>query len=142
MTVRAVLKTKGGEVYSLPPHATLQEVTEELTRRKVGALVILDGERLVGIVSERDIVRAVAKKGAQALDQPASSAMTAAVETCGLDDPIDDVMARMTGSRFRHMPVVEGGRLIGLVSIGDVVKRRISDALAERDEIKNYIHSI
>lgn len=142
MTVKAVLRTKGGEVFSMPPQATLQEVSEELSRRKVGAVVILDGEELVGILSERDIVRTIARKGARALELPATAAMTAKVETCRLDDKAVDVMARMSASRFRHMPVVEDGRLIGLVSIGDVVKRRIDEALQERDEIKAYIHSI
>lgn len=142
MTVRAVLREKGGEIFSMPPHATIQEVAEELTRRRVGAVVILDGERLVGILSERDIVRNVAKQGAKALEMSAASVMTAKVETCRLDDSIDDVMHRMTGSRFRHLPVVEDGRLVGLVSIGDVVKRRITEALRERDEVTAYIHSI
>jgi len=142
MTVRAVLRDKGDEIFSMPPTATVQQVAEELTRRRVGAVVILDGDRLVGILSERDIVRSIARRGEKALEMSAASVMTAEVETCRLDDPIDDVMHRMTGSRFRHMPVVEEGRLVGLVSIGDVVKRRIDEALRERDEVTAYIHSI
>jgi CBS domain-containing protein len=142
MTVRAVLREKGDAVFSMPPEASLQQVAEELARRRVGAVVVLDGDQLVGILSERDLVRVVARNGQKALDQPATAAMTAAVETCALDDPIDDVLARMTASRFRHMPVMEGSRLIGLVSIGDVVKRRIEEALRERDEVTEYIRSI
>lgn len=141
MTVKAILQEKGGDVFTMTPDATLAEVARELTARKIGAVVIMHGDTLAGILSERDVVRHIAAKGADALGATASSAMTQTVETCALDDLIDDVMARMTRSRFRHLPVVHEGRLAGLVSIGDVVKRRIEEAVRERDEIRDYILS-
>jgi len=141
MTVKAILKDKGNAVYTMPPSATLAEVARELATRRIGAVVIMEGERLAGIVSERDMVRALATDGAAALDAPASSAMTQAVQTCRLDDLIDEVMEKMTASRFRHMPVLEDGKLVGLVSIGDVVKQRIEEALRERDDMRAYILS-
>ncbi|WP_420393551.1 CBS domain-containing protein [Acuticoccus sp.] len=141
MTVNAILQSKGADVFTMGPHATLREVASELTRRKIGAVLILEDEELRGIISERDIVRGVAEKGADALAQSAASTMTRALETCGRHDAIDDVMHRMTVSRFRHMPVIEDGRLIGLVSIGDVVKRRIEDTVRESDDMRAYIHS-
>jgi CBS domain-containing protein len=142
MTVQQILKMKGNAVFTMAPTATLAEVARELHSRKIGAVVILDGERLAGILSERDIVRLVAERGAKALDVPASSAMTQRVETCGCDDLVDEVMARMTNSRFRHLPVVHEGRLVGLVSIGDVVKQRIDEAIREADSMRDYIHSM
>jgi CBS domain-containing protein len=142
MTVKAILRDKGGDVFKMAPGASLQEVAEELTRRRVGAVLICDDDRIVGILSERDIVRAIARLGPKALENSAASVMTAKVETCCLEDPIEDVMHRMTASRFRHMPVVEEGRLVGVVSIGDVVKRRIEQAVRERDELEAYIHSV
>ncbi|UOM33757.1 CBS domain-containing protein [Acuticoccus sp. I52.16.1] len=141
MTVKAILKEKGGDVFSMSPDTTLAAVAQELSSRKIGALLIMEGDRLAGILSERDIVRQIAATGAAALDAPAASVMTKSVETAALDDLIDDVMSRMTTSRFRHMPVVEGGRVVGLISIGDVVKRRIEAAVRERDEIRDYIMS-
>lgn len=139
MTVKSILREKGSAVHSLTADRTLQEVAGELSKKRIGAVVILDGEALVGIVSERDIVRAIGSYGAPALDKRVTDVMTRRVEVARLDDPIDSVMERMTSSRFRHMPIVENGRLIGLVSIGDVVKRRIDDAERERDEMREYI---
>lgn len=142
MTVKTILQAKGAEVFTMGPEASVEDVARELTRRRIGAVVIMDGTRLVGILSERDVVRLVASKGAAALGASASSLMTQRVETCMRDDLIDDVLARMTASRFRHMPVVEDGRLVGLVSIGDIVKARIDEAVRERDEMQAYIHSV
>lgn len=141
MTVKAILKEKGGDVFSMSPDTTLAEVARELSTRKIGALLIMDDGRLAGILSERDIVRQIAASGAEALQVPASSVMTQTVETAAPDDLIDDVMTRMTKSRFRHMPVVVDGKVVGLISIGDVVKRRIEAAVRERDEIRDYIMS-
>ncbi|RAH98719.1 inosine-5-monophosphate dehydrogenase [Acuticoccus sediminis] len=141
MTVKAILKEKGGDVFTMSPDATLVEVAQELSRRKIGALLIMDGDRLAGILSERDIVRQIARAGAAALSAPASSVMTQTVQTATMDDLIEDVMTRMTNSRFRHMPVVHEGKVAGLISIGDVVKRRIEQAVRERDEIRDYIMS-
>jgi len=141
MTVRSILNEKGGDVFTMAPDAALSEVVAELAKRKIGAVLIMDGDRLAGILSERDVVRVLAAQGAGALQATASTVMTSAVETCGMDDLIDDVMERMTRSRFRHMPVVDAGTLVGLVSIGDVVKRRIEEALRERDDMRAYIMS-
>lgn len=142
MTVQQILKMKGSAVFTMPTTATLASVAWELNSRKIGAVVILDREQIVGMLSERDIVRVIAERGAKALDVPASTAMTQRVEICGCDDLVDDLMARMTNSRFRHMPVVHEGKLVGLVSIGDVVKQRIDEAVREADHMRDYIHSM
>ncbi|MEM0908334.1 MAG: CBS domain-containing protein [Pseudomonadota bacterium] len=141
MTVKTILDEKGNAVFSMPPSATLAEVASELASKRIGALLIMEGETLSGILSERDVVRALAKDGAAALSAPTSHYMTQAVETCGIDDLIDDVMERMTAARFRHLPVVDDGKVIGLVSIGDVVKQRIEAAVRERDDMRAYILS-
>ncbi|ORE96520.1 hypothetical protein ATO13_06640 [Stappia sp. 22II-S9-Z10] len=104
-------------------------------------MLIMDGDQLVGILSERDIVRHIASAGAEALKVTASSVMTKSVQTASPDDLVDDVMQRMTSSRFRHMPVVESGKVAGLISIGDVVKVKIEQAIRERDQIRDYILS-
>ncbi|WP_108659345.1 CBS domain-containing protein [Acuticoccus kandeliae] len=142
MSVKTILRGKGGDLFTMPPHATLQTVAEELAKRRIGALLIMEGGHLAGILSERDLVRVIAREGPGVLSSPASSAMTAKVETCTIDDSIHDVMSRMTASRFRHMPVVEDGRLVGVISIGDVVKERIEEAERERDDMQAYIHSV
>ncbi|MBJ3776316.1 CBS domain-containing protein [Acuticoccus mangrovi] len=141
MSVKNILKQKGSDVFAMSPDSTLLEVANELTERRIGAVVIMDGDRLAGILSERDIVRQVAHRGPVALELPAASTMTQKVETCGVDDLIDDLMTRMTNSRFRHMPVVDEGRLVGVISIGDVVKLRIEEAVRERDDMRAYILS-
>lgn len=141
MTVKAILDQKGRDVFSMSPDATLSDVAAELTKRKIGAVLIMDGERLAGILSERDLVRTIASRGAAALSAAASSVMTQTVQTCTRDDLIEDVMERMTAARFRHLPVEEHGRVIGLISIGDVVKQRIEAAVRERDDMRAYIHS-
>ncbi len=142
MTVKQILDEKGRDIFAMGPEATLGEVAAELTARRVGAVLIMEGQHLAGILSERDLVRAIASRGAEALSAPASSIMTQSVQTCGLDDLIDDLMERMTASRFRHLPVVDEGRVVGLVSIGDVVKQRIEEAVRERDDMRAYIHSV
>lgn len=142
MTVKQILDEKGRDIFAMGPQATLGEVAAELTARRVGAVLIMEGQHLAGILSERDLVRAIASRGADALSAPASSIMTQSVQTCGLDDLIDDLMERMTASRFRHLPVVDEGKVIGLVSIGDVVKQRIEEAVRERDDMRAYIHSV
>lgn len=141
MLVKVILDRKGRDIFSMSPEATLAEVAAELTARRIGAVLIMEADRLVGILSERDVVRAVASRGAEALANAASSVMTQTVQTCTLEDLIEDVMERMTASRFRHLPVIDEGKVIGLVSIGDVVKQRIEEAVRERDDMRNYIHS-
>jgi CBS domain-containing protein len=140
MTVATILKEKGNAVLTVRGGNTLAEAANILSVNKVGALVAVDERGQVkGILSERDVVRAVAAEGGTALSKPVSAYMTAAVVTCRLTDSINYLMERMTGSRFRHMPVVEDGILIGIVSIGDVVKRRIADTEHEAQALKAYI---
>lgn len=140
MTVAAILAEKGRDVLTIAADASLAEAVESLARNKVGALVVVEStDRIVGIVSERDIVRTIASGHAQALEQPVSSAMTRNVVTCNDRDTIDTVMSRMTRGRFRHLPVAENGRLTGIVSIGDVVKARIEQVEREAEEMRAYI---
>ncbi|RBP13784.1 CBS domain protein [Roseiarcus fermentans] len=140
MTVARILAEKGREVFTTPPHRTLRETVETLAEKGVGAVVVADAAMSVlGILSERDIVRALARHGAAALDDPASRHMTLKVTTVGREASIDQIMEIMTEGRFRHLPVVEDGRLIGIVSIGDVVKRHISAIDGERQALRQYI---
>ena len=140
MDVRAILKTKGSEVATVPPGTTVAAAVAVLTERMIGALVVTDENgALVGIVSERDIVRGLAEQGAAFLDCPIDSCMASPVETCAPGDSDREILALMTDRRFRHLPVVEDGRLIGIVSIGDVVKSRIDGVMAEADALRDYI---
>lgn len=140
MTVKAILAQKGYDVFTLGPDEKLGEAIRMLDRHRVGALVVTNSEGgIVGIISERDIVRAVARHGAAALDMPVRDTMTSKVEVCHESNTVNDIMEIMTAARFRHLPVERDGRLYGIVSIGDVVKRRIEDAEREAEEIKAYI---
>ncbi len=140
MDVRAILKTKGSEVATVPPGTTVAVAVAVLTERMIGALVVTDENgALAGIVSERDIVRGLAEQGAAFLDCPIHSCMASPVETCAPGDSDREILALMTDRRFRHLPVVEDGRLIGIVSIGDVVKSRIDGVMAEADALRDYI---
>src|SRR5262245_21974116 len=126
MTVAAILAEKGREVVTIGPEETVAEAAELLAERKIGAAVVTDRHgRIIGIASERDVVAALAKYGAEALHRDVRSIMTSKVVTCQERDTVDAVMGRMTRGRFRHLPVVEDGRMVGVISIGDVVKRRI-----------------
>ena len=140
MTVAAILKHKGAQVETVRPTATVQQVCDLLSVRKIGAVVVVGaaGEG-IGIVSERDLVGALASHGARGLDTPVADIMTRNVSTCRLTDTSNNLMELMTRGRFRHVPVVEGGRLIGIVSIGDIVKRRIEDSDLERHAMRDYI---
>ena len=140
MILEQILRDKGRQVYSVAESATLKEAAELLDARKVGAMVILnEGGQLIGVISERDIVRAVARGGPAALKSSVADSMTRAVETARPSETIESAMARMTDRRIRHLPVVDGGRLIGVVSIGDLVKWRIAEATAEVAAIRSYI---
>lgn len=129
MNVMHILKLKGsGAVETVQPETTVAKAAAKLSERRIGALVVTSpGGAIAGIISERDIVRALARQADGCLAQPVSSLMTATVETCAPTDKADSVLERMTAGRFRHMPVVENGRMIGLLSIGDVVKARIGE---------------
>jgi CBS domain-containing protein len=140
MTVARILREKGRDVLTTQPHRTLKEVAELLGSKGVGAVVVSDAAaNVLGILSERDVVRAIAKRGALALEDPVSRHMTSRVTTVGEEASIDEVMETMTNGRFRHMPVVEGGRLVGIVSIGDIVKRHVNALSTEREALREYI---
>ena len=140
MTVARILDEKGRDVFTTQPHRTLKEVVELLAEKGVGAVVVSDASlSVLGIVSERYVVRVIAKHGASALDDPVSRYMTSKVITVTRDDTIDHLMQTMTTGRFRHLPVVQDGRLIGLISIGDVVKRHVNALDSERQALREYI---
>ncbi|MTI19362.1 CBS domain-containing protein [Rhodobacteraceae bacterium RKSG542] len=142
MTVSAVLGAKGRDVLTKPATERVGDICSELTERKIGAIVICDSPGVIaGIVSERDIVRAVATSGASVLEQEVSTIMTKEVVTCTEGETITAVMAKMTQGRFRHMPVVKDGKLEGIISIGDVVKHRIAEVEHEAELLKAYIHA-
>jgi CBS domain-containing protein len=140
MIVSRILAIKGSNVVTIEPEHTLGEAAKLLSERKIGALLVCDGRKPVsGIVSERDIVRAISAQGAQALNEPVSRFMTQKVVTCTTATKIHDIMEIMTREKFRHVPVVEDGSLKGIVSIGDVVKLRLEEIEAEAEAIKEYI---
>jgi CBS domain-containing protein len=142
MTVAQILNAKGRAVITAQPGDTVLAVAQTLVARKIGAVVIVDAQgQIGGIVSERDIVRAVALGGPKALDRPVSEIMTAAVRTCSSRDTESELMSLMTEHRVRHLPVVEGGKLGGMISIGDVVKYRIEAIEREAEDMKSYIAS-
>jgi CBS domain-containing protein len=140
MTVKAILEKKGRDVFTLGPNEKLTEAIRILTEQRIGALVITNGDRkIVGILSERDIVRVIAREGAAALEQSVRAAMTPKVNICNENHTVNEVMEIMTKGRFRHLPVEKDGMLDGIVSIGDVVKHRIEDVEREVEEIRAYI---
>jgi CBS domain-containing protein len=140
MTIATILNGKGRSVISISPDVSLQAAATHLTELKVGALVALDADgKLAGILSERDIVRQCAQHGSLAMQQKVQDAMTKDVVTAKPTDGIDSAMARMTGRRIRHLPIVEGDSLVGVVSIGDLVKAKIDEALADADAMRAYI---
>lgn len=140
MHVESILKMKGGEVVTVSPDTGVAEAVELLRARRIGAVVVSsDGRDVDGILSERDVVRALATKGKAALDGPVKAIMTATVVTCHRADSVETVMERMTEGRFRHVPVVENGALSGMISIGDVVKARLEELSAEAEQLKEFI---
>ena len=137
-----MVRRKGGNVITVRTDASVTELLELLSEHRIGAVVVSDdGESIHGIVSERDIVRHLRTDGASLLDAPVSQIMTSDVHTCSPEDSLDDLSAAMTERRFRHVPVVVDGKLYAIVSIGDVVKNRIDDLQAERDQLRTYIQS-
>lgn len=141
MQVRHILQDKGGTVVGIAPAATLAEAAALLNEKRIGAVVVREGDGgLAGILSERDLVRAVAADGAAALSHKLDRYLTRDVVTCGLTDTVEELMEMMTKGRFRHVPVLdEDGRLCGLISIGDVVKNRIAETVREAEELRVYI---
>ncbi len=139
MYVATILKAKGSGVVTIAPIATLAQAARLLTGKRIGAVVVMQGGQLLGMLSERDIVRAVAASGAEALERPVSEVMTQRVVTCGLNDSVDELMDVMTEGRFRHLPVVDRDEVIGIISIGDVVKHRIAETVMESEALRLYI---
>jgi CBS domain-containing protein len=140
MTVKAILSRKGNDVLTIEPNATLAAAIRLLADRKIGAVVITGADRqVIGILSERDIVRAFAASGPAALDEQVGQVMTRKVMTCDEAETVSSLMERMTQGKFRHLPVVERGRLAGIVSIGDVVKHRLEEMEKESSALREYI---
>ena len=139
MSVAAILREKGSAVASVGPGASVDEVVAELTTRRIGAVLVIDGDSVVGVVSERDVVRGLAGHQGDVLILQARDIMTSPVITISPADTVAGAMELMTGRRIRHLPVVESGRLVGLVSIGDLVKARIEEAEREALALKDYI---
>jgi CBS domain-containing protein len=142
MIVKSILASKGGDVVIIEPTADLNAAVKMLAERHIGAVVILGADhRVIGILSERDIVRALAERGSNALTEPVSQVMTREVKTCSEDDTVGGLMEQMTTGRFRHMPVVKQDKLIGIVSIGDVVKSRVEEIDQEAKSLRDYIQT-
>lgn len=140
MTVASILAQKGSDVVTTTPDETLKSAAVLLDKHRIGAVLVVGaGGKLSGIMSERDIVRAVSRDGAQALDAPISQHMTHKVVTCCSQDRITSVMRKMSEGKFRHVPVVDSGKIAGVISIGDVVKRRIADIETEWKAMQDYI---
>lgn len=143
MLVHQILRAKGqnrDEVLTVGPERPVSEAIRLLSERHVGALVVVaEGGRLVGMLSERDVVRELGRRGNASLDDKVSALMTAEIAICGPEDLADQVLARMTAGRFRHMPVLRDGRMIGLISIGDVVKARLDELAMEKEALKGMI---
>ncbi len=142
MIVKSILSAKGSDVATIAPAATLAEATQILADRKIGALVVTGaGGRITGIISERDIVRAFARHGGGAFTIPLSEVMTRKVVTCMPTDTVAMLMERMTAGKFRHLPVLDDGELVGIISIGDVVKYRLTELEFEQGAMRDYIQT-
>jgi CBS domain-containing protein len=140
MTVARILSSKGREVITTQPHKTLNEIAELLNSRRIGAVIVADSHNpILGIISERDIVRAIAQKGPASLNDAVSLHMTTKVVTTAEDESVHATVEKMTAGRFRHLPVVDDGKLTGIVSIGDVVKYRLAEVEHEHSAMRDYI---
>jgi len=142
MTVKAILSNKGRNVITTEPAATLESGIRILAEREIGTLVVLDlQQRVIGVLSERDIVRALAERGASALIEPLARVMTRKVSTCTESETVKSIMKQMTACKLRHVPVVEQERLVGIVSIGDVVKHTLMEMRNESEALHDYIQT-
>jgi CBS domain-containing protein len=139
MTVRAILDSKGHQILSIEPDARLSGAVKILGERKIGAVLVMSRGRIEGILSERDIVRVLAERGAAVLDEPVSAVMTRKVISCRPTDTVAAIMEMMTSGKFRHLPVLEGERVVGLISIGDIVTWRVGEYEAEQEAMREYI---
>ena len=142
MTVKAILDRKGTDVATIEATADLAAAVKLLAARRIGALVVIDSDqRVAGIISERDVIRELAERGAAALEQLVGQVMTRKVVTCNRAETMSSIMELMTGGKFRHLPVVEEGHLIGIVSIGDVVNHRVQEIELESATLRDYIRN-
>ena len=140
MQISQLLEGKGAFVATVQPEVPIIDVVKEMTERSIGSLVVSDdGDTIAGIVSERDVVAAISRFTAAILDEPVRTIMSTTVQTCRSDDSIDSLMATMTDQRIRHIPVVDDGRLVGIVSIGDLVKARMDELERDRDALEHFI---
>jgi CBS domain-containing protein len=140
MTVAAILKHKGNQITAVEPTTTIAKVTDSLARHRIGAVLVMDrAEQLLGIVSERDIVRSLAANGARTLEMTAGQLMTRALQVATPETTVGEAMQMMTEGRFRHLPVIHHGEVVGLISIGDVVKARIMQQATEVDSLRAYV---
>ncbi|MFC3776637.1 CBS domain-containing protein [Mycolicibacterium holsaticum] len=139
MRIADVLRNKGASVATITPETSIAGLLTELSVRNIGAMVVVAPDGLAGIVSERDVVRALQKKGGELLTRPVSEIMSTLVATCSPNDSVDSLSALMTTNRVRHVPVMENGRLAGIVSIGDVVKTRMEELEAQQEHLEAYI---
>src|ERR1700732_2801828 len=139
MTERAILDTKGHQIQSVEPEVRLSAAIKILAERKIGAVLVMSQGRIEGILSERDIVRVLGERGAKVLDEPVSAVMTRKVISCRQTDTVAAIMEMMTLGKFRHLPVVEEGMVVGLISIGDIVKWRVSEYEMEQEALRDYI---
>jgi CBS domain-containing protein len=139
MTVRAILDTKGHDILSVEPDAKLSAAVKILSERRIGAVLVMSGGQIEGILSERDIVRVLGAQGAAVLDEPVSAVMTRKVVSCREKDTVSSIMERMTTGKFRHLPVVEDDKVVGLISIGDIVKWRVKEFESEQEALRDYI---
>ena len=139
MTVRAILDTKGHHIQSVEPDAKLSAAIKVLAERKIGAVLVMNKDRVEGILSERDIVRVLGERGAAVLDEPVSEVMTRKVISCRQSDTVAAIMEMMTLGKFRHLPVVEDSMVVGLISIGDIVKWRVKEFETEQEALRDYI---
>ncbi|RVX39673.1 CBS domain protein [Nonomuraea polychroma] len=141
MLIGTILRGKGSDVTTVAPEASVRDLLAKLAEHNIGAVVVsTDGATIQGIVSERDVVRHLNDRGAAVLDEPVSAIMTTDVRTVGPGDNVDALRRIMTTQRFRHMPVVQNGRLVGIVSIGDVVKSAIEELETEKASLVDYLH--
>jgi CBS domain-containing protein len=139
MTVRSILDSKGHEVLSVEPEAKLAAAVKVLGEKKIGAVMVMSQGGIEGILSERDIVRVLAERGAGVLEEPVSAVMTRKVVSCRQSDTVAGIMEMMTSGKFRHLPVIEDGTVVGLISIGDIVKRRVQEYETEQEALRDYI---
>jgi CBS domain-containing protein len=139
MTVRAILDSKGHNILSVEPSVKLSAAIKILAERRIGAVLVMSNNHMEGILSERDIVRVLGERGATALDEPVHAVMTRKVITCREADTVGALMEMMTSGKFRHLPVVEGDKVVGLISIGDIVKWRVKEYESEQEALRDYI---